>query len=63
MKIRRVLLVPIAGTLLAGYLVSACGPAQCMGTNPITHQQITFPCNGNPVVPGGGGGDNHDDDR
>jgi hypothetical protein len=61
MNIRRVLLAPIAGTFLAGYIVSACGPAQCTYTNAITHQQFTAPCNMNPG-PGGGGPPPRDDD-
>lgn len=64
MKIRRVVLVPIAGTFLAGYFVVGCGPAQCTYTNAITHQQFTAACYNNSGGGGGGGGDNndHDDD-
>jgi hypothetical protein len=60
MKIRRVVIVPIAGTFLAGYLLVGCGPTpQCTYTNAITHQQSTAPCSNNGGG-GGGGGDNND---
>ena len=64
MKIRRVVLVPIAGTFLAGYFLVGCSPAQCTYTNAITHQQFTAPCsnNGGGGGGGGGGGDNYDHD-
>jgi hypothetical protein len=60
MKIRRVALLPVAGTFLAGYIMVGCSPAQCTYTNAITHQRFTAACYNNPV-PGGGPGDNNDD--
>jgi hypothetical protein len=61
MKIRRVVLAPIAATFLAGYFMVGCSPAQCTYTNAITHQRFTAPCNNNPGGGGGGGGGDNND--
>jgi hypothetical protein len=40
MKIRRVVLAPVAANFLAGYIMVGCSPTQCTYTNAITHQRL-----------------------